>query len=254
MSTNKIRSIDINCDLGESTNQNNWQKDVTILPFISSANIACGGHAGNKDSMAFMIRHCLEQNVKVGAHPSYPDRENFGRVAMDISSHDLRQSLRKQLQEFLSVCEKLNTHIFHIKPHGALYNQAAIDLELAILIAEEIKSLDSSIKFMGLAHSKMELAANKIGIEFISEAFMDRFYHDNKTLVSRKDPKAVHTDVATCLEQALKLAQFQPINTFEQSQIRIQAGSICLHGDNENAAEIAKSLKNHLSNNQITIQ
>lgn len=254
MTVTKTLTIDINCDLGESVNHNDWQKDLTILPFISSANIACGGHAGNKDSMEFMIRHCLEKNIKVGAHPSYPDRENFGRKPMAIPEHDLRQSLRKQLEDFLSICEKLNTHIYHIKPHGALYNQAAVDLELAILIAEEIKSLDNSIKFMGLAHSQMESASREIGIEFISEAFMDRLYHENKTLVGRQNPKAVHSSISNCLEQALNIAKAQPIHTLEDSELKVVANSICLHGDHSNAAEIAKNLKEYLSKHKINIQ
>lgn len=254
MTTGHTKTIDINCDLGESIEPSDWEKDLRLLPYISSTNIACGGHAGNQQSMEFIISHCQKHNVKIGAHPSYPDKKNFGRAPMQISNEELRISIANQLQEFSLVCKNLNAEIHHVKPHGALYNQAAIDLELAHLISEQIKSINPKIKLMGLAGSQMEIAAEQSDLEFISEAFMDRLYHKNKTLVSRKNPKAVHSEIDDCLEQALNIAQSQPIKTLENTVITVSAESICLHGDTENAVQIAKALKLRLANHNIEIQ
>lgn len=246
--------IDINCDLGESILQQDWDNDALLMPYISSANIACGGHAGNTESMRVTIANSKKHQLKIGAHPSFPDKENFGRKELAITPNDLRKSLSQQLNEFQTACKEQGCVVHHVKPHGALYNLAAKDLQLAKLIAEEVAALSPSIKLMGLAQSEMKFAAQLTGIEFINEGFMDRLYHQDASLVSRDHPQAVHKEIAQCLDQALSIAQKQPIQSLEKAVINIQAESICLHGDHENAVEIAKALHSHLKQNNISIQ
>ncbi len=247
-------SIDINCDLGESIFAADWENDSKLMPYISSANIACGGHAGNIESIKVSIVNSKKHDLKIGAHPSFPDKKNFGRAVMDISNTELRGSIRQQLELFKGIADKESSDVNHIKPHGALYNLAAKDKSFALVIAEEIARLSTDIKLMGLADSEMEQAAKSTGVEYISEAFMDRLYHENGTLVSREHLMAVHTSIDTCTEQALDLVLKKPIITFENTHKIINAQSICLHGDNPLAIEIAKALHVKLKQHNISIQ
>ncbi len=249
-----MNSIDINCDLGESNSAVDWATDLLLMPYISSANIACGGHAGNDQSMATSIQNCLKHNLKIGAHPSFPDQINFGRIAMDITDSKLQESLAIQLQSFKNICSKLNAPIHHVKPHGALYNLAAKDSHLAMLISETIATVLPNAKIMGLADSKMQSVTQALNIDFISEGFMDRLYHQDASLVSRNHPLAVHQGIDTCLQQAFHLATSQSIATLEGKDISLKVDSICLHGDTANAIEIAQSLHRYFKQKEIQIQ
>ncbi len=247
-------SIDINCDLGESIEPDQWEKDALLMTYISSCNIACGGHAGNTQSIETSINNALKHKLKIGAHPSFPDKKNFGRKEMDISEKDLRGALRSQLNTFHSICKKQQAKIHHIKPHGALYNLAAKDIKLAVLISEEVSKVFKDIALMGLAHSLMTDAANQVGIPFINEGFMDRYYHASGQLVSRKHPLAVHTELKRCLEQATRLATRKTIQTLEGEYLELKVDSICLHGDHENALPVARQLHQAFDKKDIQIQ
>lgn len=246
-------SIDINCDLGESIEPTQWQLDAKLMPYISSCNIACGGHAGNTQTIETSVSNALTHHIAIGAHPSYPDRENFGRKSLKLSESELRKTLREQISNIERACHNKQTQLNHVKPHGALYNDAATDLQLAIIIAEEIARYSTDCKLLGLAESEMYQAANKVGIEFIHEGFMDRNYQPNKTLVPRSEPNALHQSIDDSLLQALNFAQGKAIEIPSGEPLQISVDSICLHGDNPNALAIAKQLNQLLHQNQIII-
>ena len=249
-----IRSIDINCDLGESTKPESWARDAEIMPYISSCNIACGGHEGNQASVNASIKNALSHNLAIGAHPSYPDKENFGRKSINMSELELRKTLQLQIALIAESCNQHGAKLFHVKPHGALYNDAALDLSLATTIAEVVAQVSGNIKLMGLADSAMKEAAHKVGIEFINEGFMDRNYRSNKTLVPRTEPEALHSTLEESLQQALKFAQGKPISTPSGQLLSMKVDSICLHGDNPNAVSIAKQLHQSLTDHNIQIR
>lgn len=246
-------TIDINCDLGESVESAQWQLDAKLMPYISSCNIACGGHAGNIESISVSIDNALKNNISIGAHPSYPDKENFGRKSLNLSVSELRQTLSEQILTVEKRCHDKQTTLSHVKPHGALYNDAATDLKLAMVIAEEVARCSTSYKLFGLAESEMYQAAQRVGIDFVHEGFMDRNYQDNKTLVQRSEPNALHSSLDISLRQALQLAKGEAITTANNSLIKLQVDSICLHGDNPDAQAIAKQLHDLLRTNDIGI-
>lgn len=227
--------IDLNCDLGET---HDGELDRQIMPFISSCNIACGGHFGNAQTMEQAVRLASEHGVAVGAHPSYPDRENFGREEMQLSEEKLRDSLLRQLDAFLSLCEKMGVTCRHVKPHGALYNVAARNESVAKLICEEITTLNDELKLFGLAHSKMESMAQNFGLSFVAEAFADRQYESNKTLMSRKKTGAVLNEQDTLI-QAKELVMNQRVQV-GTDWLTVRCETLCLHSDTEGAVTLAQ--------------
>lgn len=247
-------TIDINCDLGESVDPKQWERDALLMPYISSCNVACGGHAGNEQSIQASVRNAFSHNLAIGAHPSYPDKENFGRRSITIDNKALRHTISEQITRVLRACESQHTMLRHVKPHGALYNDAAKDLQLATLIAEEVARITPEAKLMGLAESEMYEAAQKVGVDFIHEGFMDRNYQRDKTLVPRTEKNALHSSLEESLNQALHFALGEPISTAENVELNIIVDSICLHGDNPNALSIAKQLFERLQEHQFTIR
>ncbi|WP_223670845.1 5-oxoprolinase subunit PxpA [Kangiella shandongensis] len=247
-------TIDINCDLGESTEPEQWERDALLMPYISSCNIACGGHAGNKRSIEVSVRNAFSHSLAIGAHPSYPDKVNFGRRSIAIDNKSLRQTISEQISQVLEACESQRTSLRHVKPHGALYNDAAKDLELSTLVAEEIAQISPDIKLMGLAESAMYEAAQKVGIDFIHEGFMDRNYQTDKTLIPRTQQYALHNSLEDSLNQALNFALSKPISTPDNVELKIIVDSICLHGDNPNALSIAKQLYERLQEHEFRVR
>ncbi|MHC9509765.1 5-oxoprolinase subunit PxpA [Kangiella sp. M94] len=247
------KTIDINCDLGESTNPSQWQLDAALMPYISSCNVACGGHAGNQESIRVTIANAIQHQLKIGAHPSYPDKDNFGRISMKLSEQSLRQTLQDQIQSMAEECQRQNAKLHHVKPHGALYNNAAANKELAYIIADEVKRFDSNLKLIGLAQSNMYQAAEELGLPFLHEGFMDRNYHANTHLVPRGHTLALHKTFEQSLHQALTLAKGLPIASIEGTPLELRVDTICLHGDNPSAQDIAKQLYQLLQENNISI-
>ncbi|WP_154223776.1 5-oxoprolinase subunit PxpA [Marinicella rhabdoformis] len=248
-----ILHIDLNCDLGEYESLSDGHADATIMPYISSCNIACGGHAGNEEVMAQSVQWAKHNQLRIGAHPSFPDRENFGRHKIDLSDTALKHSLAHQLTALKAVCDAHNVAMSYVKPHGALYNLAADDLSLSMLLIEVIHDINPHLALMGLAHSVMQSAAAKTHTHFIAEAFIDRRYTSDLRLQPRTIQGAVIDDFEAQAEQALALAQGRAIPSDEGQPLNITCQSLCLHGDTPNAAEAAQLLNQLFIQNNIQI-
>ncbi len=240
--------IDINCDLGEGIGN-----DEAIMPYISSANIACGFHAGNDIIMDQTIQLAKQYEVVIGAHPGYSDKKNFGRINMNLSYHEIKALVTNQINILNKRTSKAGVLLHHVKPHGALYNQASYNIEIAKAIAEAIASVNQDLIYVGLANSEMEIAAQKFNLKFRAEAFIDRAYTNQGLLVPRYEPKAIITDVAFSKERALKIAQHRTIQSNEQKEIIINAQTLCIHGDNPHAIDVAKDIYDYLIQNNIKI-
>jgi len=237
------RSIDLNADLGEFADAEALARDRAIMACISSANIACGGHAGTDRTMLDMLEASAAANVAAGAHPSYPDRENFGRTSMKMADDVLLESLTGQITLLKRHGDARGVVLAHVKPHGQLYNDAADNLHLAELIAHAISATLPRAAYVGLAGSKMANAARAAGLTFIAEGFADRRYNARARLVSRKEPSAVLENAAERIEQALDLARGDPIHNKEGGLVDLLVDSICLHSDSEGALASARDIR-----------
>ena len=233
---------DLNCDLGESFGAYAMGNDEAIMPYISSANIACGFHAGDPLVMAKTIQLALQHGVGIGAHPGFPDLAGFGRRNMQMSPAELHAAILYQAGALKSMTEALGGRLQHVKPHGALYNAAAVNFEIAKTIAEAVKKLDGSLILVCPAHSEMERAAKSVGLSVTFEVFADRAYNDDGTLVSRNIPGAVIHDPAELNERILRFIKEQVVVSVSGKVIPIQADTICIHGDNSMALQFVQSL------------
>jgi UPF0271 protein len=241
--------IDLNADLGEGA-----AYDAEILSCISSANIACGGHAGDQSSMQTAIALCLKNHVAIGAHPSYIDRANFGRTELQLSAQELRQQLHDQVDAFDELLRQQGTHLAHLKPHGALYNQAARDPEIATVLIQFIQDFYPELPLMCLAGSICAQQARNAGVKVIEEGFSDRRYHQNGQLVARTMHGAVIEDIELALKQTTQLILEQHIMSIEGIRIPMQVDTICLHGDGLHALQLAQLLGVHLQKLNIQIR
>lgn len=242
-------SIDLNADLGEHPD---IELDAQIMPFLSSCNIACGGHAGDSHSVKGTIQLATQHQVAIGAHPAFPDRENFGRQKMDISPEDLLATLTDQILLVKELAEAVGQKLHHIKPHGALYNLAAVNRETASLIAELVLSIDPQIKLYGLSHSLSEKVALEKGVHFVGEAFADRRYEKDGTLRNRKWEDAVIYQNEEVLDQVEDIVCNGRVCA-QDVWLPIAAQTICLHGDTKGAVNLAKSIHEHLVTKGVTI-
>ncbi|WP_223789390.1 5-oxoprolinase subunit PxpA [Marinicella meishanensis] len=234
--------IDLNCDLGEYASLADGQVDAAIMPHISSCNVACGGHAGNQAVMAQTMRWALQHGVQIGAHPGYPDRVNFGREPMSMSPRELQQAMQQQLSLAQAVAAATGATIRHIKPHGALYNQAAEDLTLALKLMTWVAVIDDRWLFYGLAHSAMAEAAAQVGLRFVAEGFADRGYTARRTLQPRDQAGALISEPAAMLQRAIDLAQQSPVAAVSGERLDLRVETLCLHGDHPGAAASAERL------------
>lgn len=239
--------IDINCDVGEGIGN-----EAQLLPLISSCNVACGGHAGNLKTIESVAILAKRHRVKVGAHPSYPDKENFGRMSMKISKPNLIATIQKQIENFISIVKKENIIMHHIKPHGALYNDIAKDLSLAKTFLEAIAPYKSAYLYVPYA-SIIEKEALKQGFYIKREAFADRNYNTDLSLVSRKLPQAVLEDPEKVLKHLVLMVQANQINTINGNIIDILADTYCVHGDTATALQILTYLSKQLRTHNIEI-
>jgi UPF0271 protein len=243
---------DLNCDLGEGIGN-----DALILPHISSANIACGFHAGNLEIMKDTVALCLQHKVAIGAHPSYPDKENFGRIDMlgkSVQQRDLPQIILDQLNVLLQVCKQHDTTLHHVKLHGALYNRAAIDKEVSMLICSTIASFDPKLIVYGLSGSQMSSAAKACSLSYQNEVFADRTYSDDGTLTPRSKANALIEDEEEALKQVLLLVKENKVKSLSGDMISIKAETICLHGDGKHAVAFAKKIRSTLIEEGIDIK
>jgi UPF0271 protein len=233
--------IDINCDLGEGFNN-----EHIIMPLISSCNISCGAHAGSLEIMDKVIQLARKHKVKIGAHPSFPDRDNFGRNVLDISNSDLQKSLEDQLTIFKDRALLQNATIHHVKPHGALYNLIAINSEKASVVIAAIQHVFEAVKLYVPYQSRIEEIAIQSGLEIVYEAFADRRYNEDLSLVSRTFSNALIKDKQEVLKQVQKIANKQLVTTVNFHEKKIKASTFCVHGDTKNAIEILEYLHKYL--------
>ena len=244
-----MASIDLNADLGEGA-----EFDAELLQIVSSANIACGAHAGDAESMAMTVRDAISNGVAVGAHPGYPDREGFGRESGFMAGDALYESLTEQVTALAGIAAELGAHVTHVKPHGALYNDAVRNRDLADIIARVIAEAPGKPAFMGMAGTELERAADQHGLTFIAEAFVDRAYESDGTLVSRKDPGAVHKDLAVVTTQAVRLAKDGETTARNGEIVKVRADTLCIHGDTPGAAEKARAVRDVLESHGVDIR
>lgn len=233
-----LQTIDINVDVGEGVNN-----EAQLMPYISSCNIACGGHAGDLDTMRTVVKLAKQYRVKIGAHPSFPDKENFGRKPMEISSAALFKSIREQINGLLSVLRSENARLQHIKPHGALYNLATTDDSIATVIIEAVKSISLPIKLYVPYNSVIAELALKEKIPIVYEAFADRNYNDELTLVSRDNENAIISDSNKLFDHVSRMIKRQKVKTISGIEVKIIANTFCIHGDNPKAIKLIKDLK-----------
>lgn len=247
------RSIDLNADLGEFETEEALARDRSIMAQISSANIACGGHAGNDRTMVEMLEASAAAGVAAGAHPSYPDRANFGRTSIMMSDEALSATLTEQILTLKRHADSRGIALAHVKPHGQLYNDAADAPRLAELISKVIAQTLPGAAYVGLAGSEMAVSARAAGQTFIAEGFADRRYDARGRLVSRKEAGAVLESEAERIEQALDLARGEPIRSNAGKLIDLDVDSICLHSDSEGALASARDIRAALDKAGITV-
>lgn len=241
-------SIDINVDVGEGINN-----ESQLMPYISSCNIACGGHAGDKNTMRTVVRLAKKYGVKIGAHPSFPDRENFGRKPMDISCADLHASVQNQIKDLTSIVIEEYGELSHVKLHGALYNLAAVNPKTAQVIVAVMKSILLPVKLYVPYNSVIAVEAIKNNIPVIFEAFADRNYNDDGTLVPRRIKNALIHDSDVMFEHVYNMILNQKVKTINGKEITILADTFCVHGDNPNAVRLIVDLRMRLEKAGIKV-
>ena len=233
--------VDLNADVGEGCGQ-----DVSLMPLISSANIACGLHAGDDGTMREAVRLARDHDVAVGAHPSFPDREHFGRREMQLSAEDRQECIVAQVRSLAEVAAAAGARVRHVKPHGALYNMAARDETLAEAVVAAITRVDPSLAVFGLAGSALVKAALRIGLHSVSEAFADRAYRADGSLLPRDQPGSVLHDATAVAARAVAMARDGSVVAVDGRRIRVQADTICIHGDTPGAPALARKIRDSL--------
>lgn len=228
--------IELNADIGEGCD------DAALMPYLARVSIACGGHAGDAASMNAALRLAAEFGVAVGAHPAYPDRDNFGRRALAASPDDIVAWVTRQTEALAEAAARLGTRLDHVKPHGALYNVAARDAEVAAAVAHAVAAFDPALRLVGLAGSQLIAAGEGAGLRVLNEAFADRRYQVDGRLVSRETADAVIDDPALAARQALMLAHDEAVATLDGGVLRMRADTVCLHSDTPGALNIARAV------------
>ena len=245
--------ININCDLGEKSKHHSNKHDPDLLEIVNSANIACGYHAGDEETMNQVVEISKKNGVSIGAHPSFNDPENFGRERMNLSSSELEKLIIDQYEILQTISSNHGENVTHIKPHGALNNMACEDINLATILAKVIKSINPELIYLVPTGSKMEQAAKKLDMKIACEIFADRNYEDDGNLVSRKKPNALITDPELAKKHVLNMVKNQALNCHSGKQISCEIDSVCIHGDNINSINTAKAVKENLLNNGLKL-
>ena len=246
--------ININCDLGEKSKFHSIENDPELLNIVNSANIACGYHAGDEETMNMVIKISKSNGVSIGAHPSFKDRENFGRKKINLNSSEIIKLITDQYEILQKIAQEHGENVTHIKPHGALNNMACEDFELANTIAKAINNIDKNIIFLVPTGSQMEIAAKKLNMKIACEIFADRNYEDDGNLVSRSKDHALITDPNMAKKHVLSMVKNQALNCFSGKQIPCEIDSVCIHGDNESSLATAKSIKENLVSNGLILK
>ncbi len=246
--------ININCDLGEKSKHHSNKHDPDLLEIVNSANVACGYHAGDEDTMNDVIKISKKNGVSIGAHPSFNDPENFGRKRINLTSNEIKKLIIDQYEILQKIAILHGEDVTHIKPHGALNNMACEDIDLATTIANTIYSIDKDMIYLVPTGSKMEIAAKKLNMKIACEIFADRNYEDDGNLVSRKKHNALITDPEIAKKHVLKMVKNQALNCHSGKQIPCEIDSICIHGDNASSLATALSVKDNLLENGLDLK
>ncbi len=244
-----MRSIDLNSDLGEGAGT-----DAELIPLITTANVACGAHAGDERTMRGTVELALKHGVAIGAHPGYRDPKNFGRFELDVPERELRDDLRLQIETLRDIARSLGAHVTHVKAHGALYNQADRDQRLARVIAETVAAIDRSLVLFAMPRSEMERIGHELGLRVAREGFADRAYEPDGTLRSRRLAGSVHSDPKVASAQAVSLAGRGGITTVAGDWLALEVDTICLHGDTPGAVANAVAVRRALAEAGVTLR
>ena len=246
--------VNINCDLGESSKFCSTENDPLLLKIVNSANIACGYHAGDKQTMEKTIKISKENGVSIGAHPSFNDPENFGRKRLNLPSGEISKLIIDQINILSNIANNSGTKVTHVKPHGALNNMACEDYELAKIISESIIQVNKDLIFLVPTGSQMEKVGKKLGMKTATEIFADRNYEDDGNLVSRSKNNAMITDPEVAKKHVIKMIENQALNCYSGKQIPCEIDSICVHGDGKSAVSTAKEIKEGLIKSGIILK
>ena len=246
--------ININCDLGEKSIHHSNEHDPELLKIVNSANVACGFHAGDEETMNQIIQISKDNGVSIGAHPSFNDPKNFGRERINLSSSEIKKLIIDQYEILQKIASSYKENVSHIKPHGALNNMACEDIELAITLAKTIKGISKDLIYLVPTGSKMEEAAKKLDMKIACEIFADRNYEDDGNIVSRKKPHALITDPEKAKKHVLKMVKTQSLNCHSGKQIPCEIDSVCIHGDNLSSLATARSIKKNLLENNLELK
>ena len=249
-----MKKVDLNCDMGESFGIFKIGMDEQILPFITSANIACGFHAGDPSIMRKTVQLSLKHNVAIGAHPGLPDLQGFGRRPMEVSAQEVYDMVLYQVGALIAITKCEGGDVRHVKPHGALYNMAAKDQSLAEAIAQAISKLDSKLILYGLAGSELVSAGERFGLQVAQEVFSDRTYQSDGSLTSRRLPEALITDDEKARQQVIRMVKEGMVTSVQGKEIPIVADTICIHGDGVKALSFSKILRRDLEMYGIDVQ
>lgn len=249
-----MQSIDLNCDMGEAFGNYPMPNDDLLLDHITSANIACGFHAGDPEVMQHTVNMAIKKGVAIGAHPGLPDLQGFGRREMKISANEAYQMTLYQIGALSGFVKAAHGKLHHVKTHGALYNMAAKDAALAKAIVEAVHDFDANLILYALAGSQMIAAAKKIGLETASEVFADRTYQDDGSLTPRTQSNALITDEQLAINQVLLMVKQQQVISVNQKSIPLIAQTLCLHGDGAHPVEFAKMINQKLKAEGISVK
>lgn len=249
----QLFKVDLNSDLGESFGSYTIGMDHAIIPYVSSVNIACGWHAGDPLVMAKTVKSAIENGTAIGAHPGYPDLMGFGRRNMAVTPAEVKAYTLYQLGALQAFVKAANGSLQHLKPHGAMYNMAATDAKLAQAIAEAIYEAAPEVILLGLANSEMITAGKAVGLKVAQEVFADRAYQANGTLVPRSQPGAVIHDPDEAIARVVTMVKKGEVTAITGEKVEMKADSICVHGDNPEAVEFVKKIKETLEKEGVTI-
>lgn len=247
-------SVDLNCDMGESFGAWTMSNDAVLMDYVSSINIACGFHAGDAIVIRKTVETAIAKGVAIGAHPSFPDLQGFGRREMKMSAAEVFDIVLYQIAAVKGICEALGGKLHHVKPHGALYNQAAKDKNLAEAIARAVKAINKNLIFYGLSNSFLISEAEKIGLKTASEVFADRTYQADGSLTPRNQSNALIGNTEQAVSQVLQMISTKTVASTDGEIVSLRTETVCIHGDGAHALEFAKTINAALKTNDVKIE
>ncbi len=253
MDVRMLSTIDVNCDMGEHAALDPDNHDLDILPFVSSCNVGCGAHGGDLPGIIATVQAAMAHDVAIGAHPSYPDRERFGRVTMTLPRYQLMASLREQIGRLRSITKRMGTELRHVKPHGALYHDVAHDAELADAFVALVKHLDPALLIIGMAGTHLDEICGTHGVRFVPEGFLDRRYAGRNRLQPRTHPAALLEAEDAVLSQLAELLAGH-VTDHDGNCHSLQVATVCLHGDAPAAPRLAKRVHDFLQDHHVALR